>query len=148
MKVILTTSAGSGMSYADAHGIHGTPTSPVKIAHSPRGLDGLCPTEIHVAPGAMEGPDFWDILDVVLVAEKKQPIFATWFWGGKLIQRDDALHRLGVDRPHCVGASESDKHAEKALEFLRTIRPGMSTADATLVAAVAQVYATLALRRS
>jgi len=145
MKIILAGSAERAMGYAQQNHVGGPGTV---FATSPAALAGLAPTEIHVALGCQNCPDFWKILDEVLQAEKKLPIFATWYWDGKLINRDDALERLGVPDRALVGADEADKDAARARAIIGQIDPTTPAATASSLAAVAQVYATLALRRT
>lgn len=146
MRLILSSSVGRAEQYLRQNSLDPRRTV---IATSPRVLEGTCPAEIHVVPGCMDGPEFWDTLDVVLECEKKSPVHATWFWDGKLIGRESALARLGVGTAVRRKLDAAQVDADKARALLdqalyNRTHPHTHLGNDELIAA-AQVYATLAL---
>lgn len=143
-RVILARSAQEADNYRRTKLHHSSSElGTVQLATTPTVLAGSCPTEIHITDGATNNPQFPEIMTELLACEKKAPVQATWFWGGRPIYRGEALRRLGVT----LGDEKSDQTKADAATARRYVEqalaPGTPITDAQILLGAAQVYATL-----
>lgn len=117
------------------------------LATSPKVIDGTCPTEVHVAPGADQHPEFDELIRTVLRCEKKMPVQATWFWNGTPIYRQEALRRLGVTQEPSPAERRGGEADQARLFVSAALEPTSMlyrTHGPDRLLAAAQVLATLA----